>query len=167
MCVVFYLPTRCPRGQQRFFNLPYPVPNSLRVKPGHPALLLPSQPPRREQRKKGDKRTKEREKGEEEKSRYRSACTYRRTTSNPPQPLKKLEMTSLRRPRAFLFPPHHPGRPPPLVSPLPGTLSNTQPGCPLGTQALPLWPPLSITSVPPVPLGASTRSPFPPFSTAF
>ena len=109
VCVVFYLLTRCmrPKGpwQRRFFNLPYPVPNSLRVKPGHPALLLPSQPPCREPSKREIRKQRKEKKGKEEKSRYRSTCTYRRTTSNPPHRLRKLEMTSLRRPRTALFPP--------------------------------------------------------------
>ena len=34
VCVVFYLLTRCPRGQRRFLILPFPVPKKIGLEPG-------------------------------------------------------------------------------------------------------------------------------------
>ena len=54
-------PNPLPSWAALFRKIPYPVPNSLGVKPGHPFLLLPSHPPRQKQKEKGVE-TKERAK---------------------------------------------------------------------------------------------------------
>ena len=58
-------------------NYYYPIVNLLGVKPGLPILLLPSQPPRQEKKRKGVKKPRK----EKERSRYKVACKNCRTKS--------------------------------------------------------------------------------------